>query len=61
MNGTNCNYDERGKEKEQRFRILTVVSLYRFLYRFIAQPGIWAPFTEKASLTQATKETPENT
>ena len=35
---------ERGKEKEQRFRALTAVSLYRFLYRFIAPRGIWAPF-----------------
>ena len=35
---------ERGKEKEQRFRALTAVSLYCSLQPFICPRGIWAPF-----------------
>ena len=50
------------KKKSSDLRALTAVSLYRFLYRLYSPAWdlgtIWAPFTEKAPPTEATKETP---
>ena len=52
------------KKKEQRFRALTAVSLYRFLYRFIAPRGIRAPFGHhlpKSTTNTGDKRNAENT
>lgn len=48
-------------KKRQRFRALTAVSLYRFLYGFISPRGIWAPFEEKVPQNRGQKKCRELT